>query len=115
VLEVLGKSDIYVNKNNELSVSGATGEGIEALRAAVVARLTRGAGEAVALGGARHRDALLRSGQALERAASALTASTLEVVAGEVGLALAALDEVTGEDASQEVIDAIFRKFCIGK
>jgi tRNA modification GTPase len=115
VVEVRGKSDILVNKNNDLHVSGQTGEGVERLRSEVVARLSAGAQQAVALGGARHRDALVRAGQALERAASALSLSTLEVVAGEVGLSLAALDEVTGEDASQEVIDAIFRKFCIGK
>jgi tRNA modification GTPase len=114
-LRVLSKADINVNKTNMLRVSGLTGEGVEQLRAEVVRRLSGGASDAVAIGGVRHRDALERAGQALERAASALTASTLEVVAGEVGLALAALDEVTGEDASQDVVDAVFRKFCIGK
>lgn len=116
VVVVAGKADLKKHNNNKmLSVSGATGDGVDALRAEVLARLDAGAGEAVALGGARHRDALERAGQALERAASAQAHSTLEVVAGELGLALAALDEVTGEDAPQEVIDAIFKKFCIGK
>ena len=113
---VLSKADLNKHsKSNILRVSGLTGEGVDQLRAEVVARLSGGTSDAVAVGGARHRDALERAGQALERAASALSSSTLEVVAGEVGLSLAALDEVTGEDASQEVIDAVFRKFCIGK
>jgi tRNA modification GTPase len=116
VLEVRGKADLQKTSNNNiLYVSGLTGAGVEALRQQIVGRFVEGSAEAVALGGERHRDALVRSGQALERATSAVEASTLEVVAGEVGMALAALDEVTGEDASAEVIDAIFKKFCIGK
>lgn len=103
------------NKYATLCVSGATGAGVEALRAQVVAALGAGAEDALALGGARHRDALERSRQALACAKVALAQSTLEVVAGEVGLALAALDEVTGEDAPAEVLDAIFERFCIGK
>jgi tRNA modification GTPase len=114
VLEVRGKADLF-NKFDGLSVSGLTGAGVDELRQKIVRRISDTTQTAVALGGERHRDALVRAGQSLERAASALTSSTLEVVAGEIGLALAALDEVTGEDASQEVIDAIFRKFCIGK
>jgi tRNA modification GTPase len=63
----------------------------------------------------RHADALRRACDALERAAAAARHSTLEVVSGEVGLALGALAELTGEDASQALLDAVFRRFCIGK
>jgi tRNA modification GTPase len=37
------------------------------------------------------------------------------VVAGEVGLALDALAQLTGEDASTALLDSIFARFCIGK
>jgi len=37
------------------------------------------------------------------------------VVSGEVGLAVEALGEITGENAPDELLDAIFRRFCIGK
>jgi tRNA U34 5-carboxymethylaminomethyl modifying GTPase MnmE/TrmE len=39
----------------------------------------------------------------------------LEVVAGEVSAASHHLGELTGDDATADVIDAIFRRFCIGK
>jgi tRNA modification GTPase len=51
----------------------------------------------------------------VESARLAARSSTLEVVSGELGLALEALAEVTGEDAPEALLDAIFQRFCIGK
>jgi tRNA modification GTPase len=56
-----------------------------------------------------------RAVDALERAGCALATSTLEVVCAELGLATEALGEITGECASEELLDAIFRRFCVGK
>jgi tRNA modification GTPase len=63
----------------------------------------------------RHLDCLRRASEALTRASAAVEYSTLEVVGGEVGQALTALAEITGVDASTELLDAIFARFCIGK
>ena len=71
--------------------------------------------QAISLASERHRDALRRAAEALKRARTALDVSTLEVVAGETGAAVHALDEITGQDASTELLDAIFKRFCIGK
>ena len=43
------------------------------------------------------------------------TTCMMEVVSGEVGLALEALGEVSGTQVSEALLDAIFRRFCIGK
>jgi tRNA modification GTPase len=99
-----------------LPVSAVSGEGISELRALLQRRLSfGGAATAVQLTSDRHADALRRVAQSLDRAAAALAVSTLEVVAGEVGLAVEGLGEITGESASADLIDAIFRRFCIGK
>ncbi|QSQ11968.1 tRNA modification GTPase [Myxococcus landrumensis] len=97
-------------------VSGLTGEGVEALREVLLSRLW-GAGtpSAVALVSERHADALRRASEALSRAESASRLSTLEVVSGEVAIALEALGELSGTSASEALIDAIFQRFCIGK
>jgi len=98
-----------------MAVSGHTGEGVAALKAELIRRLGGGVDAGVRLTSERHLDALRRAAEALERAQLAVTASTLEVVSGEVGLALSALAEITGEDVSAELLDAIFARFCIGK
>jgi tRNA modification GTPase len=99
-----------------LFVSGLTGQGVDALRSCVLSRLWGGgAPSAVALVSERHADALRRTADSLARAESACRSSTLEVVSGELGLALEALGEVSGTSASEALLDAIFQRFCIGK
>jgi tRNA modification GTPase len=122
VLHVDGKCDMQAGapalsvKEELLRVSGLTGEGVEALRTTVLSRLWGGGTpSAVALVSERHADALRRVCEALTRAAEASRVSTLEVISGEVGLALEALGEVSGTHVSEALLDAIFQRFCIGK
>jgi tRNA modification GTPase len=117
VLRVLGKCDVARRGGFEgLAVSGLTGEGVSGLRTGILSRLwSGGAPSAVALVSERHADALRRSAEALSRAQEACRLATLEVVSGEVGLALEALGEVSGITASEALLDAIFQRFCIGK
>jgi tRNA modification GTPase len=119
VLCVSGKCDVrraVENLGEELLVSGLTGQGVERLRSLMLSRLWGGgAPSAVALVSERHADALRRASEALARAESACRVATLEVVSGEVGLALEALGEVSGTSASEALLDAIFQRFCIGK
>jgi tRNA modification GTPase len=122
VLRVAGKCDVRVGREvvddlgGELFVSGLTGEGVEVLRSSLLSRLWGGgAPSAVALVSERHADALRRTAEALSRAEAASRFSTLEVLSGEVGLALESLGEVSGTSASEALLDAIFQRFCIGK
>jgi len=122
VLHVGGKCDMDADapspssQEEQLRVSGLTGEGVEALRTTVLSRLWGGGTpSAVALVSAPHADALRRVCEALTRAAEASRFSSLEVVSGEVGLALEALGEVSGTHVSEALLDAIFQRFCIGK
>jgi tRNA modification GTPase len=99
-------------------VSATTGAGLEELRAAMAHAL--GAGEAGGLAGAvanpRHADALGLARAALARAATAAARGEPgEFVAMELRESLAALGEVTGRRASEELLERIFARFCIGK
>ncbi len=96
-------------------VSLTTGEGLPAL----IARLTEAAarrfdrpGEAVAITRARHRAAFGEAVEALERS---LAAPTIEMVAEDLRLAVRALARIAGRVDAEDLLDVIFRDFCIGK
>jgi tRNA modification GTPase len=70
----------------------------------------------IAISRARHRDALATALTALKNArASALSLMPPEIVAVDIMAAAAALGAITGEVSGEDVLDAIFRDFCIGK
>ncbi len=78
----------------------------------VAARLARGSGEAAPLTRARHRRALEDCAAALARAADV---ARPELIAEDLRLALRALGRIAGRVDVEDVLDAIFREFCIGK
>ncbi|HWN57541.1 MAG TPA: tRNA uridine-5-carboxymethylaminomethyl(34) synthesis GTPase MnmE, partial [Methylomirabilota bacterium] len=70
----------------------------------------------IAISRERHRDALALALAALRNAhASALAPLPPEIVAVDISAAADALGSITGEVTSEDVLDAIFRDFCIGK
>lgn len=104
-----------------LLTSAESGEGLEELAAAVLARLLpAGLGgdgaETVCVTQARQADGLSRAERALAagRAAQA-QALVPELVVEHVQEALGALGEITGEDYREDVLGAVFSRFCIGK
>jgi len=95
-------------------VSAKTGDGLEglltALTAEVHARLA--VSEQPPLTRARHREALEGCAAALQRAA---TATLPELAAEDIRLAVRSLGRITGRVDVEDVLDVIFRDFCIGK
>lgn len=115
-LVIHSKADVpRENLGPGLAVSVAKAQGIEALQRAVAAHFSAGAQGGVVLAVERHLAALDRAVSALHTALDACALRQWEIVSGELGLALDALAEVTGHDAPQAVLDAIYRRFCIGK
>ena len=117
MLDVASKADLVAPGPGEgLAVSARTGLGLDALREHVLV-LLRGTGADVA-GAAvseRHAEALGRADRALRAAEAAQGPAASELAAADVLTALEALGEITGESATPEVLQAIFRRFCIGK
>jgi tRNA modification GTPase len=60
----------------------------------------------------RHRFALLRGVEALERG---VAAAGSEIVAEEIRLAMRELGRITGRVDVEDLLDVVFRDFCIGK
>jgi tRNA modification GTPase len=64
----------------------------------------------------RHRDCLRRAAEACDRADATFEAKhSLEYVALDVRLALAAVTEVVGAESNDAILDSVFAQFCIGK
>ena len=109
------KSDLGAGRAGDYAVSARTGDGL----AALVSGLTRFAAESLAPGeGAmvtrlRHRQALDAAQACLGRIARAGPA--FELVAEELRGAVAALAGLVGQIETEEVLGAIFSRFCIGK
>jgi tRNA modification GTPase len=100
-----------------LAMSAQTGKGVAevvgALAEKVRNRLER-PGEAPVLTRARHRRAVEEAARALTRAEAAPQAAP-ELMAEDLRLASRALGRITGAVDVEELLDLIFRDFCIGK
>ena len=104
-------------------VSAKTGAGLADLRRAIVEALTDGASPPLrdrpAITNARHIALVRRAQDALERARRAASADgaalSEEFVLADLQEARAALEEITGRRAPEDVLARIFERFCIGK
>jgi tRNA modification GTPase len=99
-------------------VSALTGDGMTDLRHRVTHALAATATErdAPAITNVRHVDLLRQARTSLERAAAAAAGRVPEeLVAADLGEARRAIEEVTGARTADDVLTAIFTKFCIGK
>jgi len=101
------------------AVSCLTGEGIGALEDAIRDRIWQGEVRAEMLEvtiNARHQDALRRAQTATETAAGTLRRQeSLEFAALDLRVALNAVGEIVGDTATDDLLDVVFREFCIGK
>jgi len=120
VVQVHNKLDLQrpAGLGDGLAISAATGEGLETLRRQLLALAGwQTAAEGVFIARARHVDALQRARAHLGVAAAhaALGNRALELVAEELRLAHDALGEITGAFTSDDLLGAIFSRFCVGK
>lgn len=99
-----------------LTLSAQTGEGIDALRALISAHAAKAQTGDALLTQARHVDAAARAIHALEEMTASLQSGMpVDFAAVDAREALSFLGEITGENAEESVVDAVFRDFCVGK
>jgi tRNA modification GTPase len=100
-----------------ISISALTGLGIEALTAALsaYAGIYFAATESAVITRTRHRQALEETVAALDRAVAQDHASGEELIAEELRSAATTLGRLTGRVDVEDILDVIFRDFCIGK
>jgi len=102
-----------------LDVSCVTGQGIETLKDVIKSLVWSGqvnADMAQVTINSRHQDALRRARESTRLTLDALRASaSLEFVALDLHLAVKAVGEIVGKTTTEDLLDSIFRQFCLGK
>jgi tRNA modification GTPase len=101
-----------------IDVSVRTGAGMDRLRETIAATLVgdERLRDTPGVSNVRHIELLERVSEALERArAGAAAGAPEEFVLADIKEAIEALEEITGKRSSEDVLQAIFSRFCIGK
>jgi tRNA modification GTPase len=100
-------------------LSALTGQGLEALEEAIVDTVFSGqvmVSEAPMVTSPRHKEALNRALDHVNAAYDAYREGQLaDLVAIDVAAAVNVLGEITGQTASEELLEVIFDNFCVGK
>ncbi len=119
LIKVVNKVDKLRDETDsdaDVYTSAVTGEGIERLKSLL---LKKGFGDrsedSAFLIEERHFKALERAEESLYRAVVACESQPLDLIGIDVKEAWDALGEITGETATEAIIEEIFSKFCVGK
>lgn len=120
--QVRNKSDLVAgspvaSRADDFAISALTGEGLEGLLDALAAyfREQYEMGADPVITRERHRRELIAAEAALRRAGCADYAGSPDLVAEELRQAATALGRVVGRIDVEDLLDVIFREFCIGK
>jgi len=123
---VLNKVDLPVHAEMDgdgslpaVRVSALSGQGLDALEETLVETVLSGkvaASEAPMVTNPRHKEALERALDHVRAAGAAHARGELaELLAIDLSAAVQALGEITGQTAGEDLVEAIFSNFCVGK
>ena len=117
--DLMPHEDARLQEWKPLRLSAKTGEGLvhlrEAIRDFLGSNRAEGVGESV-LTSARQSESVLRAIASLRAGESALASGTPhEMVLLDLYAGLQALNELTGETTTEDILGRIFSTFCIGK
>lgn len=110
--------NLALGDNPVFLVSAVTGNGIAELRKALYDFAVKGrvATEGVLITNVRHKELLLSAAASLKDAIAALESGVdMDCVTIDLNAAWQALGGITGNTVTEEIIDKIFSKFCLGK
>ncbi len=117
-IDLTGKvpARVATSQGIEVLISLKTGEGLDVLRETLKEMLGyQGVSASTFTARRRHVQAMTKAEEILTRALSHVQDAALELVAEELKTAQQALDEITGQFTSDDLLGRIFSSFCIGK
>lgn len=119
IVKIFNKIDLTKDDtptDADVLTSAVTGEGINRLKELLYEKsMGERSEDAAFLIEERHYDALRRAEESLKRAILACETQPLDLIGIDVKEAWDELGEITGETATEAIIEEIFSKFCVGK
>lgn len=114
-IDIAENHDIALNHSHVFKISTVTKDGIESLLSALenALRYDFKQNDDTVLTRARHKEALVDAMHALRRCVSGVGGD--ELLAEDLRLALRALGRITGRVDVEDLLDIVFKDFCIGK
>jgi tRNA modification GTPase len=114
---VHSKSDLGTPPGTGLSVSAHSGFGISTLLSMVYDEAVRGLDlhEPSVIATQRQYDCVKAAADYVNLARRRLAERSLELAAEEVRCAAASLQELTGKIVTDDILDQLFGRFCLGK
>jgi tRNA modification GTPase len=116
--QLLERGAIPADGPEWIEISALRDQGLDLLKERIFARFTGGIrkNNALLITNMRHRDALVKVGDNIERALLLKEKKEpIEFIAFELREGLNHLAEITGETCSEDILNDIFSRFCIGK
>jgi tRNA modification GTPase len=120
MITVLNKTDLphAFELADAQRISCKTGIGIEELKDRIKESVWSGSGSDMTeiMINSRHEEALRRAKSGLHRSIEALQRGlSIELAAMDLRLAINAIGEIVGKTTTEDLLDAIFSQFCLGK
>ena len=112
----LNKAD-SVNFDGEIEISAVTNSGIDTLKNKILelTEISSLSNSSVVITNERHREALEYANNHIQNAIQNISDDTLDLVSIDIKSAYIEIGKITGNTTSEDIIDAIFSKFCLGK
>ena len=114
-IKVFTKSDISNNKSKGIQISALKKSGIKELTDKIISLSLDQAQTSLQILTERQLNIINRVEQALTKLEDEAQNLSFDIISAELELVAKDLNELTGEHANQQIIDSIFRNFCIGK
>ncbi len=113
-LRIWTKGDLGAGPG-DLVISALRGDGLVEMLERIGAELSARTAGGGLVGHLRQRRALEEAAKALERAENALQGGEAETVAEDLRATFRALEQMVGRIGAEDVLDAVFASFCLGK
>lgn len=112
----LEKADSH-HFDGEIEISSTSGAGIDKLKSKIseLLKISNLDSSKLIITNERHKSALEHAKNSILRAISEIESDSLDLVSIDIKQAYIDVGEITGNTSSEEIIDKIFSKFCLGK